>query len=60
MDSEQLIVLWRARAEEARTQAAQMKDGSASQELLLSAAASYLRLAKRGTRDMRPNSTCRR
>jgi len=48
------IELWRARAEEARTQAAQMKDGSASQELLLSVAASYLRLARRGARDIRP------
>jgi len=55
MDSA-LIELWRARAEEARTQAAQMKDGSASQELLLSVAASYLRLAERGARDMRPKS----
>ena len=60
MDREELINLWRDRAEEARTQAAQMKDGSASQELLLSVAASYLRLAERGARDMRPKSRCRR
>jgi len=55
-----LVELWRVRVEEARTQAAQMKDGSVSQELLLSIAASYLRLAERGDRDMRPNSKCRR
>ena len=49
MDRELLIALWRARAEEA--QAAQMKGGSISQELLLSIAASYLRLVGREARD---------
>ena len=45
-----MIALWRNRAEEARAQASQMKDGSVSQELLLSIAATYLRLAERETR----------
>ena len=40
MDREALIDLWRGEAEEARAQAARMKDGSISQELLLSIAAS--------------------
>ena len=47
MSGEANIELWRARAEEARAQAAQMRDGSVSQELLLSIAASYLRLINR-------------
>jgi len=45
-----MISLWRNRAEEARSQASQMKDGSVSQELLLSIAAAYLRLAETETR----------
>jgi len=45
-----LIALWRNRAEEARAHASQMKDGSVSQELLLSIAAAYLRVAERETR----------
>ena len=45
-----LIALWRNRVEEARAQASQMKDGSVSQELLLSIAAAYLRLAERASR----------
>ena len=36
-----MIALWRNRAEEARAQASQMKDGSVAQELLLSIAAAY-------------------
>ena len=52
MDREALIDLWRGEAEEARAQAARMKDGSISQELLLSIAASYLRLAARAARDL--------
>jgi len=52
MDYEALIDLWRGEAEEARAQAARMKDGSISQELLLSIAASYLRLAERAERDV--------
>jgi hypothetical protein len=51
MDHKSLVDLWHARAEEARALSAQMKDGSVSQELLLSMAASYLRLAERGSRD---------
>ena len=46
----ELSDLWRARAEEARAQAAQMRDGSVSQELLLSIAANYPRLTKRDDR----------
>ena len=38
------------RAEEARAHASQMKDGSVSQELLLSIAAAYLRVAERESR----------
>ena len=45
-DGHPMIALWRNRAEEARAQASQMKDGSVSQELLLSIAAAYLRLAE--------------
>ena len=52
MDREALIDLWRGEAEEARAQTARMKDGSISQELLLSIAASYLRLAARAARDL--------
>lgn len=52
MDREALIDLWRGEAEEARAQAARMKDGSISQELLLAIAASYLRLAGRAERDV--------
>ena len=45
-----MIAVWRDRAEEARAQASQMKDGWVSQELLLTIAAAYLRLAERETR----------
>ena len=38
-DGHPMIALWRNRAEEARAQASQMKDGSVSQELLLGVAA---------------------
>ena len=51
-DRAALIDLWRGEAEEARAQAARVKDGSISQELLLSIAATYLRLAERAERDV--------
>ena len=45
MDLRLMIALWRRRADEARMQAKQMQEGSVSQEMMLSIAETYHRLA---------------
>lgn len=46
MNIKTLIGLWRDRAQEARTQAGQMQDGSVAHEMMLTIAETYERLAR--------------